>query len=564
MSEVESMKILARLNIPAFYSAIRYEVRTGHDKRNPDSGKYVKDVVYHCLNCKTDFRVQHRERSTMFGSAYGDDFVTCPACSKHHMDFRRKEEICEVGTAYTPWAPLGMQLTVKETRDCVILRAVTEVMAIDTEKDSYWSQVEEFRFDVKHRRTTWTVKNMLTQGKTSCELGNPFDWSMLHSALWHLRSSNLSRKYLRQAGSLLQTMRKAIRRKWKELHGYDIGSLFVSYGRVYGRLLFPLMNIAYRLVYATAVNLPKWFGCDHYERQEVKNFLCVNAEMFRDLDCIRQSNDSVQAVAKLFSLPETPLILGLLRMNVFQANYLRKLLMLVQDQNYLEEAAELIPDLAGYGQTNSFNPNYLPKVLDQLQTLKDATGRSGTDIMHYLRWVKKNYGISYVSDTVHMWGRLPQKDQLESRKVKLKKLHDWCVNRLTAIEEQGFPLKVPPEITKRLAMQMDQVKFFLPQHSRELIAGSRIFHNCVRTYANRVLDRKCQIVFMTDDRGKLVACLEIRGDKLVQAKLKFNKPVATDSAVNGAVVDWCNRVGLKLACYGDVREMRYPVEVMAV
>ena len=55
----------------------------------------------------------------------------------------------------------------------------------------------------------------------------------------------------------------------------------------------------------------------------------------------------------------------------------------------------------------------------------------------------------------------------------------------------------------------------------------------------------------------------VRDDRLVQAKLKFNRPVHEDSAVNGAVVDWCNRVGLKISTY-DVRKMRYPAVLEAV
>ena len=147
-------------------------------------------------------------------------------------------------------------------------------------------------------------------------------------------------------------------------------------------------------------------------------------------------------------------------------------------------------------------------------------------------------------------------------RIPAGRAHDWLVDKMREIEEKGFALHVPEAIQRRLQMQLDNgyLRFFVPQHSHDLDNASRIFHNCVRTYSNRVANGECQIVLMTDDKGLLKACLEIRGNALVQAKLKFNKPVSADAAVNSAIRDWCRDTGLTIRTQ-DVRQIHYLVPI---
>ena len=63
---------------------------------------------------------------------------------------------------------------------------------------------------------------------------------------------------------------------------------------------------------------------------------------------------------------------------------------------------------------------------------------------------------------------------------------------------------------------------------------------------------ECNIVFMADAKGKLTACLEVRRGALVQAKLKHNKPVSANAAINRAVQEWADKAHLKIKT-ADVR-----------
>jgi hypothetical protein len=111
-------------------------------------------------------------------------------------------------------------------------------------------------------------------------------------------------------------------------------------------------------------------------------------------------------------------------------------------------------------------------------------------------------------------------------------------------------------------MQKDLVKFFLPETSLELKNAGADLHNCVYSYAGRMVSGKLQIVLVADDKGRLAACLEIQNDILVQAKLRYNRPVRENSAINAEVVEWAERTGLKIGT-SDVRKKYLPAIVSA-
>ncbi|WP_080325665.1 PcfJ domain-containing protein [Anaerovibrio lipolyticus] len=177
-------------------------------------------------------------------------------------------------------------------------------------------------------------------------------------------------------------------------------------------------------------------------------------------------------------------------------------------------------------------------------------GRSGAEIRRFLKYIGTD-NLAELRDIESMYLMVPKEVQEESKKVKLKDLHNWLVEQRALMRERGFELKVPQHIVRRLTMQLDSVKFYLPHHSKELVTGSNAFHNCVKTYADRVLGGECQIAYMTDDKGKLVACLEVKKNRLVQAKLKFNKPVKQDRVVNASIVEWCEKAKLEI-CTCDI------------
>lgn len=84
-------------------------------------------------------------------------------------------------------------------------------------------------------------------------------------------------------------------------------------------------------------------------------------------------------------------------------------------------------------------------------------------------------------------------------------------------------------------------------------------HNCAAGY-KKSIGANQQLVGISDDRGKPVALLEIKANKLVQAKLINNRQVRNNKEVNKTVLEFAERCGLKISTKdvlmpGEVKEL---------
>ncbi len=101
-------------------------------------------------------------------------------------------------------------------------------------------------------------------------------------------------------------------------------------------------------------------------------------------------------------------------------------------------------------------------------------------------------------------------------------------------------------------MQTDRLKFFMPKESMELLEAGMTLHNCVASYGSAMKDNSSWVVLVADDKGKLSACLEVQGRKLVQAKIDKNKLAANDPKLNSEILAWAKGAGLQIKT-GDLK-----------
>lgn len=549
------MKILACVEIPELYTAVSHVLEK---KRN----RYVEDreyceTLYHCLKCGTDFHIHHRFKPGCYYYGVDDDYVRCPVCGHAHQNHNLKQDIVVCDDT---WSPVNAYIKVVELKNEVLLKVSSEVWNVKEDLDLQTILYEEFRFNVKKRKTTF--RRWLGKGHSNeqeFELGKPFSSTIYNSVLAHVHRYNGAKQYKQELMNVLKILRDTVRTKWKKLHGYKLKGGYVSHGQQNGYMCFPLLNLAYRLVCPDSNDLPVWLNGSATERARESDRRYYKSELvtggvFNDLDALRKADNYLDPIIEYYNLPNTQTIRRLLTDDVFLAATLGRIYEVIPNQNHALAVYSDLQELA-----SDWEGGYAYTTMRELtdNVLAVSQGRSGSEIRGFIRYVRKK-GSGHLKDITYMFSTVPKEVQEKALKVKMKDLHDWLVNEKKKIEEAGYSLEVPEHVVKRLQMQMDMVKFYLPNHSNELKHGSDVFHNCVRTYSRRVLEKQCQIVYMTDDNGKLTACLEIRGNELVQAKLKYNRPVSGDSAVNGAVVDWCRKVGLRIKTY-DVREMRYPM-----
>lgn len=101
-------------------------------------------------------------------------------------------------------------------------------------------------------------------------------------------------------------------------------------------------------------------------------------------------------------------------------------------------------------------------------------------------------------------------------------------------------------------MQFDSIKFYLPENSDVLRNIGKIFRNCVGNYVDAVYTGKSNIVLMSDDKGKLKACIEVQNNKLIQAKLFANKPAHNNRQINDEIIKWADKANINYDNCSDI------------
>lgn len=556
ISGVTQMKVIAGETFPTIYNAIsRYDV---HSVDRYHHCRSAWSTLYHCLSCGIDYEVHHRFLPICGGGA-DDKHVVCPNCGTVNT-YRSR-----FASNSPEHVPEKIWLSVKELKDEVVLEISGDCVRLDDNRDWHARINEAIRFNIRKRQTRYL--RWLGRGSADAtvkELGNPLRVNDLEdSLLYHLRADNLSKESKPQALRILKALRETIQKKWKKIHGYELKNLFVGSGTSYGYMIFPVVNIAYRIVYVDAPNLPSVLK-DAYGIHCIEKW--VQSEkmqelLYGDLELIRKSPSFVDVIIDKLKLDNIPSVRRAIREEPFMAPLIQVLrnTFSVDPNHYLAIFRQMCRMLVHGAEPECSilycSPTQLLKYMREV-----FKGRSGSEIRRYMA----TDSYQELMDIYHMLQDMPKPVREKAVKVKLKELHDWLVEQQALLEHEGFNLEIPEHIVRRFQMQADQVKFYLPEHSTELMKGGKLLHNCVGSYGGRVANGECNIVYMTDDKGKLTACLEVRGDRLVQAKLKYNKSVYHDPAINDAIVDWCEKTGLTVdtgdvAVHKDEKEVREAV-----
>lgn len=144
-----------------------------------------------------------------------------------------------------------------------------------------------------------------------------------------------------------------------------------------------------------------------------------------------------------------------------------------------------------------------------------------------------------VQDCGHMWDLLtPQNKRIFIKaKIRSRDIHDYLVHLVDRQQHANVRIKYKSLRDFPLTGKVDDLIFSLPPDTEQLANLGRAMHNCVGTYRDRVLSDKVRIIAAFKNR-KPVICIEIRGAKVVQAKLVNNQPVREDAKLNRALLAW--------------------------
>jgi len=507
-----------------------------------------QEEITYCTACGHEFKSLWKRTGYMgYGSFDGKERY-CPKCRESILEW--ENEICHVQRHDS--APLNMYIRLEEFQHHLTLTvAGNEIKEnSDSKAGEYWHEQlyrETFRFDIKKRQTFFKQK-----GSEAVELGNPLKTEVFNlSILRYLFAHKTITPYRAEINKLLKILRERVVKKLSERVVHPVSSMYISPGSQYGSMLLPLFNIAYRIIGIDMPNLTEAWrtGILDY-RNSLITLLSVDEY---DIPKMRKAPDSITALLQMANLPDTRKIRHVVHDKPMNFMMIGKLHRIFKDQNNLLTAYEkvkkweddatkmsmysLVTGLSWY--EGIYNERDLVKLIDEdHQSLRDIFRMQSTNGTEWKTEIKRD-------------------------RIRIRDLHDWLVEKQRLERNPVCRFKNTEPIRKRLSMQTDLINFFIPNHSEDLVYVGKTLHNCVGTYVKRVRDGGTHIVLVADDCGKLIACIEVMGGKIIQAKLNRNKPVSDDAKINAEIIEWAEKVRVEWKSCRDVREVRLPALISA-
>ena len=161
--------------------------------------------------------------------------------------------------------------------------------------------------------------------------------------------------------------------------------------------------------------------------------------------------------------------------------------------------------------------------------------------------------IRLVADSVHMQQSLLEQGVILNIPSKnLNEVHDYLspiytVYRKAESSAEVSALELVDTSDQLITHTANNYVVRSPFTASELMdVGSQMRH-CVAAYADRFYYRQIEIALLTNDAGEYLVCLEIYGNSVVQAKMKFNKPVSQNKEYLAIVMDFIALNNLKVA-----------------
>ena len=533
---------IARIETKQLFTSIReYQV----------PGFYRSDAtcVHYCPACGQVFSAVFGWYHGMGWQKWKGDFFHCPSCgianSTNFLSVRKEKK------KDSEWLPYTLTIDLKEFKSHFVLHVSGDCIKFSTDvKSVYHDRIKEtIRFDIKNKKVVFK-----SDMHGEIELGNPYNaqkfWD--NSLLRFTTSeSGIWQSYKKETVLLLKKLREEISKKTKEIHGINLTAMSIPVGHRYGLFFYQITNIAWRMACPDAQNLSlltelekSYCSCDvAFKNKRLSLRMPTSKDIDEIIKHTRGGLSYPQAAAKVLGLPDTKAIRKLLKLSsIFEAVRVKTGFNLMKNYNYsiliagLLQKEDAIFDITGTGET-------VQQLLKFIRIIATKCGEkpAANLLINYTRLQARDSAKIYFKLTA------ANKKEFWRENLSVERIHNWLVNAWDNQEHPDYSLDVPAFIVKRLEMQKEQIKFFLPGSSHELRCAGRELANCVGTYADSVLKHDKYIVLVADDNGKLKVCIEVVKNKIEQAKMFANKPVSENPGLNSAVIEWALAVKLRIS-----------------
>lgn len=520
--------IIAEIAIPQMFTA--YAEHIGYVQNG------LNHKQYFCEGCDQAFASAWGVTPGMNGYERGTSFH-CTYCGKQHnkyVAYIKRHEAC----------PNKVRLSLKTFKNLVILEVHYEAVYFD---DVFGVRAakgrESFRFDIAKQSVTFIRYGRGGSKVGTSDIGSPFDLALFNESILRFFTDHslAVKKQRAELVKLLKLLRETIQSMMEKCLGHKLDStLFVSAGTLRGMFLVPILNIAFRVNFPDAPNLPTVYRerVAEIETMWSRHMISEYGFMNDVIAQARKGTDFITAIIKAKKMPNSAAVRREIRRDFFECGRLATTFDLIKNYDYALRLYMGIKQILSRSQGSSNIKN----LIKFLHGVLANYGESG------LATLVENDEEMDIDDCARLYDQLNKesREDLRSESVRLRDLHDWMAKKHRKQGHKNLILDVPDHIIKRLSMQRDKISFFLPKESRELLEAGEELHNCVASYSAAMQDHRKWIVLVANDKGKLAACLEVVETTLVQAKLVNNQRVAKDDKLNAEVIAWAEKAKIDI------------------
>lgn len=551
--------LIAELELPWLFNSIRCEVKK--TTRN-----YLDETLFahFCLKCHQVFLARFDWVNTGMAQRWQGEYYSCPVCGEAAADEwdTKRYYRSTVGKVERPGIPVprSMLIRLREFKKHLRLTVDAPCIAFDEqypENVNYYRVVETYTFDIETQRTYFRQTGFPGAQEETTEISLPYDHTVdSFSVLRFLRrNSRAWRERKPQVTAFLKTLRETVCRKLYEVKGYRMKAVSVPGTKKTGLLVNPIRNLTWRLACPDGPNLKELFSFRSWTG--MSNFITRDL-LFSVIDGCRDGKSYPQAVLQAVGLPDTKsgrrMIAGKPIYTLAAAKMLAPVMLNEQGRKAVYDSLmNRWKKWLGHSVVSTWSVGRVfpsEKGMAFFQTAIRKIGQSrALPLITQLPTDELN-------DAAEQYEELTPAEQLTVWKNagSAKKIHDTCVELHWRHKHPDYNLDVPEPIINRLMMQKESLKFYLPKTYHELHAAGEELRNCVGgCYPERMKEGKCCIVLVADDTGKLKVCIELQGDKIVQAKLFRNRPVYEDPVMFDRVKAWAKERKLKIATNDLIR-----------
>lgn len=551
------MKVLFNLQVQQLYDLVRRKQVTPN---TPASHYHVA--------CGHSFSNLWPMKSGGFGlvTVPEADSFYCPMCGEL---IKASGYTAEVG--YRGTVPISLDLSVIDRGNVLDVQFEYDTVYADGDTGMIYKGykshvVDVLRFDFKRRTSSIVLKKRSRSDVVEKSTVSPSGFrNGLLPLLWIVATPNCRlHNYQDELKRFAKVLKEVFFEKLSKVVGYKVKSIRqgIQVTNKYGALDNLLHNLVWKLEAPDAPAINEDLKRDYddfynrafpYEKIGMSDVLALTAN----------NKPFVKALIEVHNLPDTRWSRRLLHDRpFFYAKAIKVVSKLFRNRDYQKALLDVIKsnsDDTGYIQSWPIWRN--DRDLDIISKFVNILSHQYGERQAFL-FIRNAPSYQDIRDTASMYFELSRSRRKEvwGSRIQVRSLHD-TITRMQKFDKVEDEIVQQRKAHRVLADMVNGYRFMAIGSTHGIIDMGIQLNNCVSSYIKKVKAETCAIVGVYKC-NEPVACIEVNPNsdtdnfvEIHQAKLKNNRGVYEDHAINGAVSQWVTSHGLSVPAY--VRDIQF-------